>query len=354
LLIEALSQATPSIRIMIRTNAPRWLFSNCIETVRGEVDVGVIQSDSLTVDVATSVSRAVGFEEQRPLLAEEEAGRLQSLEPRAIVSDIPPLACAVGARLGVPVLAIGNFGWDWIYHRLTPADPRAGDVARSIAASYSMTTVLLRLPLHDTMQAFPRIEDVPLIAHLASGNRSAARQLLSLAEDRVAALLPFGGLGGDMDLAKLTNTPEVTFLVPREARLQVPPNVVTYDRDAVPYEDILAACDLVVMKPGYGTVADCLANHLPMVYTTRSHFAEEEILVPTMHELGRAAFVSRSDLYEGNLGGAISRAFGSAHAWAAMPADGARAAAARILDIAGLAKPATSPGAERPAVHDAF
>ena len=45
------------------------------------------------------------------------------------------------------------------------------------------------------------------------------------------------------------------------------------------YEDIVHAVDVVVSKPGYGIIAECVANQTALLYTSRGHFAEYDVLV---------------------------------------------------------------------------
>ena len=58
-----------------------------------------------------------------------------------------------------------------------------------------------------------------------------------------------------------------------------PPNVKLVDEQALyagglRYEDLVAAVDVVVTKPGYGIIAECVANDTAIVYTSRGHFVE--------------------------------------------------------------------------------
>ena len=41
-----------------------------------------------------------------------------------------------------------------------------------------------------------------------------------------------------------------------------PPNVVVLHSTPADFVSLFAACDVVVTKPGYGVVADCLANRV--------------------------------------------------------------------------------------------
>ena len=90
------------------------------------------------------------------------------------------------------------------------------------------------------------------------------------------------------------------------------------------------------MKPGYGTVADCMGNRVPMIYTGRAGFAEEEVLVDAMARCGRAVSLSADDLFAGRIRPAIEQALALTTPWAPVRLDGAAVIARRVLETAGL------------------
>jgi L-arabinokinase len=59
------------------------------------------------------------------------------------------------------------------------------------------------------------------------------------------------------------------------------------------------AAEAVVTKPGYGIIAECIANDAAMLYTSRGHFPEYDILVEEMPKYVRSAFFSHDDLFNG-------------------------------------------------------
>jgi hypothetical protein len=55
----------------------------------------------------------------------------------------------------------------------------------------------------------------------------------------------------------------------------------------------------VVTKPGYGIIAECIANDAAVLYTDRGRFAEYDVLVEAMPRYLRARFMPREDLFRG-------------------------------------------------------
>ena len=71
-----------------------------------------------------------------------------------------------------------------------------------------------------------------------------------------------------------------------------------YDR-GYRYEDLVRAVDVVVTKPGYGIISECIANDTALLYTSRGDFREYQVLVDAMPEYLRCAFIDHADLFAG-------------------------------------------------------
>ena len=67
----------------------------------------------------------------------------------------------------------------------------------------------------------------------------------------------------------------------------------------VRYEDLVGAADAVVTKPGFGIVAECIANDTAILYTSRGHFPEYDVLVEQMPKYLRTAFIEQDELFAG-------------------------------------------------------
>ena len=70
-------------------------------------------------------------------------------------------------------------------------------------------------------------------------------------------------------------------------------------RAGVRYEDLVGAAEAVVTKPGFGIISECIANDAAVLYTSRGHFPEYEVLVEEMPKYLRAAFIGQEDLFAG-------------------------------------------------------
>jgi L-arabinokinase len=339
--LRELREQAPKLPITVCTSAPADLFSDGVAPPLAfrqiEVDVGLVQRDALTIDEAASAEAVARFLSGWPALVEREARWLRDAGASLVLGDIPPLAFAAASAAGLPSVALGNFSWDWIYRHLGRRHPLLLAAAEHSARAYSTAGLLLRLPFAGDLSVFPRIEDVPLVARRPALPKVEARRRLSL-DGRPAVLLSFGGIGmPDLEPSALGRLDGYQFLLTGRVGSGEAPNVRRLGAGdlaaaRVQYTGLVGAVDVVVSKPGYGIVTDCIGAATRFVYTDRGDFPEYEILVAEMPRYLPVRYVANDDLRAGRLGEALGdvRAIDFP---AAAPADGANVAAARILSL---------------------
>ncbi len=323
-------------RVVVRCDAPRWLFPATVEWIASpgwSLDVGVVQQDGLEFDIDATRTTWRAFAREFEARAVAEARLLQEAGVDIVVGDIPPLAFAAAAHARLPSFALGNFTWDWIY----AAWPDFDDVIACIRRGYADAEAVLRLPMHatdaDAFAAFRRIEDVPLVARRAARPRDAVRRELGLSVDRRVVLVSFGGFPArGLRLDRLGAWSEYTFLlIQAETNTSLPVNVLNLNESPADYVSLLAACDVVVTKPGYGIVADCLANRVAVLFTDRGPFREYDVLAEALTNLGRARYVPRQEVLAGDLGPHLDALLASELRWANVPMNGAAFVAEHVL-----------------------
>jgi hypothetical protein len=328
------------VRTLVRTDAPAWLFPDQVEHLPSPgwpLDVGVAQHDGLDLDIDETRRRWDAFAQNFHARAEVEGQQLLEYGVDVLLGDIPPLAFAAAARANIPSLALGNFGWDWIY----AAWPEFDRAIATVRAGYRQADGLLRLPLHsaadDAFCAFNAIEDVPLIARRARRSRREVRAELGLDQHARIVLLSFGGFTAHgLDVHAVGQWTDYVFVLtpPMSTTAEcLPANVVVLQTAPADYVSLLAACDVVVTKPGYGVVADCLANRVALLFTDRGPFREYDVLARALPTLGRAGYVPRVDLLAGRLGPYLDALLESGAPWTEQSMDGARCVARRVLEL---------------------
>jgi hypothetical protein len=311
--INALGAALPDHAIVVRTSAPRWLFDQTVQVpisfLEGETDTGVVQIDSLRLDESATVARAAEFYRTLPDRVAAEASVLREHDARLVISDAPPVGCAAASTAGIPSVVLSNFTWDWIYEAYEKELVIAPYVLPAIRDAYAEATEAWRLPLHGGFATIRRIIDVPFVARHARADRTArdVRSELSLPLETPLALVSFGGYGvAGLRLAELDCLDLVGIVVtaPAAQIASIDGSVLRVAEEDIyghglRYVDLVAAVDVVVTKPGYGIIADCVANHTAMLYTSRGRFAEYDVMVAEMPRFLRCEYLDFESLLAG-------------------------------------------------------
>jgi hypothetical protein len=315
-IIDALSAIAPAdLQIVVRTNAAQWLFAR---TVRDritmqvvEVDPGVVQVDALHLSERKTIDRARDFYATLNACAEEEASRLRAADAQLVVADAPPLACAAANRAGIPSFVCANFTWDWIYSEYRDAADGVDELVAILKQAYALAHAAWRLPMHGGFESFNQIVDVPFVARHSRSDRTRGqiRFDLQLPPARPLALVSFGGYGVrdlPIDCLDCLDRWDIVLTAPRQHFDRFGPvdgvhlvaEELIYER-GLRYQDLVRAVDVVLTKPGYGIISDCLANEAAVLYTSRGRFAEYDVLVREMPRMLRCEFLPMDAFLEG-------------------------------------------------------
>ncbi len=326
-------------RVIFRTSAPRWLYE-CyygpgLEFRPVELDCGVIQHDSLLLDEKKTLETYARILDQAPELIRAEVDFVRECGARLIVADIPPLAFEIASLAGIPSVGMANFSWDWIYGPYVGDYPEYRWLIDRIRRSYEKCGLLLRLPFHGGLTAFPRMEDIPLVVREpGNDSREAICSRLGVDPEHKLVLLSFGGF----DLARLPWDSIAELKGYRFLYFRSPvnvPNVVYLSPGSFAHIDLVRVCDVVMTKPGYGICAECIRTQTPMIYTDRGEFLEYDYLVEGLKRYGRALYMPQQELVAGDWEDYLTRALQLPPARKSMRTDGAAVAARRLLELCG-------------------
>ena len=325
-LIGELTSRRPNLRVVALTSAPAWAFSRirspAVVVQPLETDPGVAQFDSMGVDEPETARRAVRFYGEWDRRVGDEARRLRAIGAHLVVSDIAPIAFAAAKGAGLPAVAVANFTWDWIYAYYAEFERRAPGVVSLISDAYAVATLGLRLPFPGGFASMSGVtRDIPFIARRSTRDPADTRRALGIDARRPFVLSSFAGHGATLPYARLEAS-GLTVLAPD----QIPPAGLLY-------EDLVAAVDVVVSKPGYGIVSECVANRTPLLYTSRGRFAEYDVMVSDMPRLLRCRFITQEDLLAGNWREAIDALLAQPEPPERPRVDGAGLAAGQILAL---------------------
>ena len=112
-------QRHPDIELSIQCGFPkeviaRRLGNDHFEHDQRSLDVGLVQPDPLSVDLAKSQAAYRRLHQHYEQKVNAESRRIQARSPDLVISDIAYLPIAAAAQAGVPAVALASVSWDHI------------------------------------------------------------------------------------------------------------------------------------------------------------------------------------------------------------------------------------------------
>jgi hypothetical protein len=340
-IIRAINNLYPQLAVHVISDLPPSFLSSHIGSSLNPVrahslDTGMVQLDSIRVDVDASLDKIEQLYSRREELVARESDWLRENRVRLIVVDIPAIPIEAAALLGIPSLAVGNFSWDWIYSEFLVRDIRWDPIVKLFQEEYAKTDLLLRLPFCDAMSAFPRIEDIPLVASPGKARREEIARITGSDPNKKWILLSFTTLEwNDEALANVEKIKDCEFftILPLSWARS---NIHSLDREQSSFSDAIASVDAVVSKPGFGILSDCIVNNKPLIYADRRDFLEYAILETAIRKYLRYVHIPASDLYRGDLRRSLDHIWERPEPESTLAHGGDHIAAHRIAQFAGL------------------
>lgn len=340
-IMKAIMVKEPNSELFVKTHVAKALFeefpASSLHYYGKALDVGVVERDIFSQDVYATLIRYSQISACKNEIVREEVEFVKRESIDIIVSDIPPLASDVGYLGRIPVIAVGNFCWDFIYEPYVHSYPKFADLVDQIKASYRKTDMLLRLPFHHDMETFPRQRDIPLVVRRCSisPEETKLRLCISPSDTRpiifLALRLRDVSVRAGVDDILRSNE----FLVLSTERLSqmdeskvivIPPNMRITE-----FPNIMAVSDIVISKLGYGTASECISAKTPLIYPPREDFAEYTILQQGIRDVLPSYCIPKDDFMEGKWYGHVNRFLRNTFAWIDVRTDGAEIAAGIIL-----------------------
>ncbi|KAH6681790.1 hypothetical protein B0J14DRAFT_443081, partial [Halenospora varia] len=265
----------------------------------------VIQTNAYQLSASQSLHSLLTFNPSFPHT--EEANFLNLHNIRVIISDALSLPCLLGHTLKIPVILITNFTFDSIFQALldnAPPEIKSKEELQlkvdEMSAQYAMAYAVIRLPGYIPFRfEGPRMVDAPM--HFRKALRSRNETFASLGfprlSDKKVLLHCFGGHALSA-LAKIPSLPEGWTCLSQT--IDCPPLFHKISRDLY-MPDLIAACDAVLGKMGWGMCSEVIGNgYKPFIYVPRSSFIEEAGLLSWMgREHGRIVRLG-VEKYEGS------------------------------------------------------
>ncbi len=303
--ISALRDLIPDCHFHVYTTVPRWFFQDSLgggfTYHELETDVGIVQHGPFEEDFPATLRKLSSFLPISEGSAPDAVRELVENRVRLVVCDISPLGIELARLAGIRSLLIENFTWSWIYSGYASRYPElnpAIDELRKIEsrADYRFQTEPVR----------GRLPQLPLFAPAARHPRKSRAQVrgsLGISSSDACVLVTTGGIPFAAGGWKGVH-------FPTGIRLIMPGTVEKLTRSGsaifLPHHsdfyhpDLVNACDAVVGKVGYSTLAETYRAGLPFGFINRPGFPESPVLARYIRERMSGREISLEDFLSGS------------------------------------------------------
>jgi hypothetical protein len=303
--LNELGKLLPKLKTILRTTVPAAFFHDRLtipwdlQTV--QQDVGCIQKGPLEIDVPTTWDAHVRFHAEWDERISKEVAAMRATVPQVILADTPYLAASAGKEAGVPTVALANFTWS---EALKPfadlTQPQHQAILDTMHHAYGHATLAMRIAPGLPLSAFSNVVDIGPIAQTAHSQRDDIRKHLGVTESDRLVLLAFGGIALEsLPWEQMAHMQGYHFIVTTPP-IRASPRIHVASTIPHSFSTLIASVDLVMTKPGYGTIVEAVSIGMPVLYVRRYNFADEAPLVEFLHRYGRGYKLSLTDFLTGN------------------------------------------------------
>jgi len=303
-ILNRLQQLLPPLRITLRSALPRWLLRSRIhapfELLTSEGDLGMAMSSAIDVLAAESRAAYRRFHADWDARVAEEARLLRELGADLVFSNVGYLPLAGAQRAGIANAALCSLNWFDIYRHYCGAD----EISAQMFASYASADAFLRATPGMAMGSLPNLLPVAPIADIGANRRDELNRHLHLSREEKLVLISLGGIASRLPLECWPRIDGVRWLVQDNWQVRHP-DAIVLESLPLPFSDLLASCDALLCKPGYGSFVEAAYSAVPVLYVSRADWPESPALTEWLQCHGRCREVSRATLERGDLAAAL-------------------------------------------------
>ena len=306
--LNALRVKLPALHLTIRCGLPRTQLAPRIEGefahLSSASDFGLTMKSALDPDWPASMARYRAFHADWDAQVADYAALLAQHRPDWVLANISYLALAAAERARIPATAMCSLNWADIFYPYCANAPDAPAIHEQMLTAYRSAETFLRVTPGMDMPALHNLIPIGPIARQGRPMRDALHSALGLPNEVRLALVTMGGIPLHLTTITWPQHANLLWIAARDTGLQRA-DVIALERINMDFNDLVASCDCVMTKSGYGTFVEASAAGTPLLYVTRPDWAEERFLAEWLHRHNRAVGISRAQFEHGDFADAI-------------------------------------------------
>lgn len=286
---------SPQLQITVRSSASAEHLRSRIRVpfthMQSSGDIGMVMTSALIVDVKKSRTAYQFFHSDWEARVSEERRLLKEMKADMVFSDVGYLPLAGAQRAGIPNVALCSLNWADIYRHYC-GNPSTGSglsdeiITRQIYASYAGADAFLRATPGMAMGDLANLIPVAPIAAVGRNRRDELNLHLKLSNQEKLVLVSMGGINNRLPVENWPRIDGVRYLVQKNWQI-AHPDAIVFDSLPMDFCDLLASCDALLCKPGYGSFVEAACTGVPVLYIGRPDWPESPALVEWLQSNGR-------------------------------------------------------------------
>lgn len=278
--MQSLRRQQPDLSLRVYTRTPEWFFRDSVGKLdyrAMQTDIGLVQRSPLLEDVPATLAELAAFMPFRPGVVDGLAAEIADQD--LVVCDVSPLGLRAAAAAGVKSVLIENFTWDWIYRAYVDEHPGLAPFIDYVEAVNR--TAGLRIQAEPVCRRVPDAVTAGPIARELHESRAAVRERLGIEPGTPLVLVSMGGVPAEYPfLDQLPARDDCVLLLPGAAKERRRDRALLMlpERSGFHHPDLVNACDALVCKAGYSTLAEAYQAGVPLAWFPRERFPESPVL----------------------------------------------------------------------------
>ena len=303
--LQALKARLPQLRVTVRSAAPNFKlierFGADIEQQTVNLDIGMLQHNALEVmldETATVYKTFHGTWSER---VAAEAKVLSALHPDLILANIPYLSLAAAAQSKIPSIALCSLNWADIYrYYYQDLHSEANKILNHMLAAYNSAVRFLQPEPSMLMPGILNGQSIGPIAQLGRSRRAEIMHLTGAATNKRLVLISLGGMDVRLPIENWRDLGDLHLIVPATWNAQHP-CATAFEDLKIPFPDVMASCDALITKPGYGSFVEAACLGIPVLYLERPNWPEAPYLVGWLERQGRCMPLQSPQIKKGDI-----------------------------------------------------
>ena len=300
---HGLRRRDPELRITLAaTVAPGFVRERMpqgVEVLDLALDVALPMAGPLRAQWAEGLAVYSDFDAEHERHLAGQRALLAELRPDLVLADIPWLPLAAARELDIPAVGLCSLNWLDVLAESPVGDRLPDTLVTHMRDAYAGADLFLRPAPAMPMAWLPNARDIGPIAVVRPRDPARLRHRLGVDADTRLVLMQFGGAGSLCPPADMPLPPKTLLLTPVPEIAAARADAMLIGTEAVP--EVLASCDAIITKPGYGTFVEAACHGVPVLSVPRGDWPEEPHLDQWLARRVPFRSVPRAEIAAGRL-----------------------------------------------------